>query len=399
MKNRYLEKFDSIVKVRITGKNIHNYIRRMMKEKIQIIKLIPISYQEVHLIMKYSEYERLTHIKSVLYQVTILSYVGRLKIKKTIHKNIIFFMFLGLGIVFLIFLSRVIFSVEVIHQDKEIRQLVMEELKHYGVTKYQFKKSYYELENIEDKILENNKDRLEWIEITEVGTKYTVRVEERKIHEEKEVGEYQNIVSKKEAVLVSVKAIRGEKVKTVNDYVKKGDVVIAGYITLPNNTRAPTVALGEVLGEVWYTVKMDYPFIYQESNLTGNSKTVFAIHFFDKRVGLFDFDKYRTFSSKDKTIFSSLLLNIRFVKEKQYETVIKDEVYTEDIAQNKAVDYIKSKIMKDNPDIKEVSEVKILTSSSDEDSIKLNLFIRVIENIGQIAKIDENSYLEAEESS
>ncbi len=390
MKNRYMEKLSSIVKVKVEGKNINNYISRIIKKKIEIIKLTPISYKEAHLIMKYSEYQKLKNIKTIIYKVTLLSYMGRLKIEKNIHKNSILLLFLVLGIILIGFLSKFIFSIEVIHQDKQVRELILNELKKYNIKKYQLKKTYQELEKIENKILENNKNKLEWIEITETGTKYTVRVEERKINNKKEEKQYQNIISKKEAILVSVKAKSGEKLKTTNDYVKKGDVIIAGYITLPNNTKIPTVAEGEVLGEVWYNIKIDYPFVYQESKLTGKSKTVIAVYFLNKRIGLFNFNQFRTFSLKNKILCKSLLLNIRLVKEKQYETIVKDEVYTEDIAKTKAIDYIKNKLKKNNPNIKEIKEVKILTSSSDEDSMKLNLFVKAIENIGEEALLDKN---------
>ena len=46
--------------------------------------------------------------------------------------------------------------------------------------------------------------------------------------------------------------------------------------------------------------------------------------------------------------------------------------------------------MKDNPYIKEITEIKILTSTSDEDSIKLNLFIKAIENIGEESILDKS---------
>ena len=52
MKNRYLEKFDSIIKIKIEGKNINNYIKRLIKRKINIIKQIQISYKEDNLIVK-----------------------------------------------------------------------------------------------------------------------------------------------------------------------------------------------------------------------------------------------------------------------------------------------------------------------------------------------------------
>ena len=392
MRNRYLENIDRIVMVKVSGKNIYQYISRLMKKRVQIIKLIPISYKEVHLILKYSEYEKLLEIKSVLYQVTILNYMGSLKVRKSIRRNSILAFFLLIGVFSLVFLSRFIFSIEVIHQDREIRELVLDELKKYDVKVFRLKKSFYELENIEEKILNDYKDRLEWIEIVESGTRYVVRVEERKILKKKEKKYYQNIVSRKEAVIVSVKAISGEKVKVVDDYVKKGDVIIAGYVTLPDQSRILSNAIGEVLGEVWYSVKIDYPFVYQESRLTGRFKDVYSFQFLGKRISLFDFRRYRSFSSKNRVLFSSFLLGVCFVKERQYEMKVLDDVYTEDIVQSKAISYVKDKLMKDNPFMKRVEDVMVLSSYSDEDSIVFHFFVKAIEDIGESVDIDLDKF-------
>ena len=388
MRNRLLDNLDNIVEIKVEGKNINNYINKLIKKRIHILKITPISYKEAHLILKYSEYLKIKKIKTILYQVTIISYKGRIKIKRAIKKNRVLLFFTLLGLTILILCSRLILSIEIIHQDKEIRNLLKEELKRNGIKKYQWKKNYNELEKIEDKILENNKDRLEWIEIINLGTKYTVRVEERKITKKKEEKQYQNIISKKEAVIVEINAIRGEKLKRVNDYVKKGDIIIAGYITLPNTEKIPTIAEGMVLGEVWYKVKLDYPFIYQEKKLTGRKKQTYSIVVLNKKIT--PFSNYKTYISKDKILLKTNLLEIKLIKEKQYETKVLDEVYTEDIAKNKAINYVKEKMMKNNSNIKEVKEAKILSSSSDEDSINLTLFIKTIEDIAEERKIEEN---------
>lgn len=386
MRNRYLERFDSVIKIKIEGSNIHNYLKRMMKNKVHMIRLIPVSYREVHVILKYSEYQKLLQYRSI-YQITILQSFGKLKAKKLLKKNAILLLFMILGLGLIVLFSRVVFCIEVIHQDKEIRQLMIKELGKHDIKKYTLKRSYAELEEIEDQILAENKDRLEWIEIIEYGTKYTVRVEERKLNQEEDVFQYQNIVSKKNAILTQIDAIRGEKVRNIHDYVTAGDVIISGNITLPDNTTVPTMAEGRVYGEVWYQVSVDYPFVYQEANLTGKSKTVYVLQFFNKRFSLFDFEEYKSFQSRDKLLVSSNLLDIRFTREKQYELEVKDEVYTEDIVKVKAIDYIKDKLMKDNSDIVRIEEVKIITSSSDEDSIRFKLFVRAIEDIGVVSPI------------
>lgn len=386
MRNRYIEKFDSIIKIKIEGKNINNYIKRLLKRKINIIRLIPISYKEVHLIIKYQEYQKIIKYKTT-YKISIINTYGTIRIKKNIKKNTILILAIILGLFLIITLSNLIFSIDIIHQDKEIRSLLKQELELNGIKKYHFKKSYKELEKIEDKILEKNKDKLEWIEIIESGTKYIVRIEERKVNTEDEVYRYQSIISKKDAIITEIKATQGEKVKNVNDYVKKGDTVISGYITLPNNTTKTTMAKGKVYGEVWYQVTVEYPFIYQEEKLTGRSKTIYVLNFINKRFSIFDFDKYKSFSTKDKILLSNPLININLVKEKQYELIVKDEVYPEDIAINKAQDYIKQKLKKDNPDIKKIKDITILSNEATDSTINLKLFVSAIENIGDLIEI------------
>ena len=394
MKNRYLEKFDSIIKLKIEGKNINNYIKRLIKRKINIIKLIPISYKEVHLIVKYQDYKKITKYKST-YKISIINTYGTLKMKKTLKKNTILISSLLIGFIIITILSNMIFSIDIIHQDKQIRTLVKKELEVNGIKKYQFKKKYQDLEEIENKILKNNQDKLEWIEIIESGTKYIVRIEERKVNTKDEVYRYQSIISKKEAILTKIKAIQGEKVKNINDYVKKGDTIISGYITLPDNTTKITMAKGEVYGEVWYEVTLNYPFIYQEEKLTGRSKTVYVLNFINKRFSILDFKKYKSFNTKDKILLSNPIININLTKEKQYELIVKDEVYPEDIALTKAKDYIKQKLMKDNPEIKEIKNITILSQETTDSTLNLKLFISAIEDIGELLEIkpqiDNNS--------
>lgn len=387
MQNRITTKFDNIVKVKIEGININNYIKRLLKKKINIIKLIPISYKEVHLIITIKEYEKLIKYKSI-YTITIIDRYGQAKLKVKFKKNLILLSTLTLGLVLIILLSNVIFSIDIIHEDKEIRDLLKTSLANNGIKKYTLKKDYNTLEKIEENILNTNKDKLEWIEIIESGTKYIVRTEERKINKTKKNHQYQNIVAKKNAVITKIKAYQGEKVKVVNDYVKKGDVIISGYITHPDNTQTPTMAKGVVYGEVWYKISLNYPFVYQEEKLTGATKTIYVLNFLNKRLSIFNFKKYKSFKSKDKILLSNSLSNISLIKEKQYELKVKDEVYPEDIAITKAKDYIKTKLKKDNPNIKKIKDITITHQEENEQTLDLSLFITAIENIGAVSKID-----------
>ena len=149
------------------------------------------------------------------------------------------------------------------------------------------------------------------------------------------------------------------------------------------------MAEGAVYGEVWYEVDIDYPFVYQESNVTGRSKTGITIKFFDKEFNLFSKGEYRSFSRKNKVLFEDNFLGLAVIKEKRYELDIRDEVYTEELVESRAISYIESKMMRDNPDIREVSKMVVLDREIDYDGIRFKFFVTTVESIGEVKKIEE----------
>ncbi len=152
----------------------------------------------------------------------------------------------------MLFLSNTIFSVEVIHSNANVRKLVANELKERNISKWHFKQSFKKIQEIKEEILSEYKDRLEWIEIENIGTKYIVKVEERKLKRDESNYIYQDIVSNKNTIIMSIEATEGEIIKRKNDYVKKGDVIISGKIMKGEEVSKLVKASGKIYGEVWY---------------------------------------------------------------------------------------------------------------------------------------------------
>ena len=382
--------FDKIIKIKVSGRNVDRYIKRMVKNNINFIKVNKININEVDIVIRYEDYLELLKYNSVMYEIKIVEKLGVLKLRDKLKTNSILIIFLMLGLVLLYSLSNVIFGVEVIHGNSDIRKLLYEELDKYGIYKYSFKKGYKELEEIEDEILENNKDMLEWLEIVVDGVFVKVRVEERIIDDGNSEFRYQNIVSSKNAVIKEVKAVSGEVVKEKGSYVKMGDVVISGAIVHPDNSSVLTMASGKVYGEVWYLVKIKYPFVYQESNLTGRKNSGISIKFFNKEFNLFDKGKYKSFSRKNKFLFGDNLLDLGVVFEKRYELDIRDEVYTVELVEKGAISYINDRMIKDNSKIKEISSVRVLSTDVFYDGVNFELFVTTLEDIGEVRVIQED---------
>lgn len=377
---------NNYIKVKIEGRNVNNYIKWLIKQKINIINLNVVRHNHLEVIVDYKDYKQLKKY-SKTYKVTTINKYGSLKILETIKNNSFIFISIILAIIFLYFLSNIIFSVDVVYNNKEIVEKMEKELKKYGIEKYKFKKDYTYLDEVKEEILKNNKDTLEWLEIVEDGTKYIVKLVERKQEEQVKEFEYQSISTTKDAIITSIKASSGEKVKEINEYVKSDDVIVSGIITKPDGTLVYTKARAKIYGEVWYKVDIEYPFVYKEERVTGKSKEVFVINFLNQKIPLFSFQKYKDFKVESNNLIENNILPISFSKEKQYEVIVKEEIYTWEEAISNAIELSKKKLLENNNKIVNIKKVEILNKQTINSKIKLNLFISVEEDITKIVEV------------
>ncbi|MCI7241502.1 MAG: sporulation protein YqfD [Bacilli bacterium] len=390
MKNTFLNKIESSVRVKITGKNVNNYLKRLIANKIDLIDLKYNSHNEAVVTIKYSDYLKLKTVRSS-YDVKVTNTYGKLRIRNKMKRSYILLSSIILGIALIILLSNIIFSIEVIHTNKSVIELVSNELNKNGLKKYTFKKKYKDIKKIEDKILNDNKDKLEWISIDIIGTKYVVRIEERKIKNENNDNIYQDIVASKSGVIKKIIALSGEKKYEIDNFVSKGDTIIKGSITKPNNEVILTHASGLVYAEVWYQISVEYPYQYKEEILTGNKKNIYYLKFINKRLELFNFKKYKNFQKEPKILLYNNILPISLVKEKQYEVNIIDEIYTTEEVINKAITLAESRLMSSNKKIDKIERVSIIKKEEYDSKIRLDLFISVIEEIGEVKILNEES--------
>ena len=91
----------------------------------------------------------------------VIDYLGVHAIKKKLKKNLVFLVALLVGLILLFVVSHVIIDVDVIHSNKEIRDLVTSALKDYGISKNTWRKSFKEIERIKEQILNDYPEKLE----------------------------------------------------------------------------------------------------------------------------------------------------------------------------------------------------------------------------------------------
>jgi len=384
---------NNYIKVQIEGKNVNNYIKWLIKQRINIIKLNIIKYNLLEVIIDYKDYKKLKKY-SKTFKVTIIKKYGNLKIIEIIKNNFFIIISIIISIIFLYFLSNIIFSVDIIYNDREIISKIEKELKKYNIEKFKLKKEDSYLSKVKEEILKNNRDTIEWLEIIEEGTKYIVKLVERKRKIQEKEYEYQSISATKDAIITKIKAVSGEKIKELNEYVKKDEIIVNGVITKPDETKIYTKAKATIYGEVWYKVDIEYPFAYKEEKVTGKSKDVFVIKFLNKKISILPYKKYKQFKIESNNLIENNILPISFSKEKQYEVIIKEEIYTWEEAISNAIEVSKKKLLENNNKIVHIKKVEILNKQTINSKIKLNLFISVEEDITKIVEIKKDEETE-----
>lgn len=379
---------NSKIRVRITGKNIDRFINRLIKNDFTLYDLKQENKKSIVILIPYLELENLYKIKTV-YDIDVLGYKGFKNIKNNLAKNKYIIISIIIGFIILKILTSLVFSIEIVHNNENLRNIVMQELNENGIKKFSLKKSYYEISKIKEIILEKYKDNIEWIEIEEKGTKYIVRLEERIDNRKEEDNKLQDIISTSDALILNVEADCGEIIRNTNDYVHKGDVVISHNITLNGEIKNQVKAIGKIYGEVWYNVSVSYPLHYRKEVETEESKKVISFYIFDKKIELFNFKKYENKKVSTNTILKNNIFPIKLSIERQTKLDIIDEINSKEEAIEKAEQSARDTINSKLKEKEYIIDVKKLKVSENDSKIEVEFFVSVYKDITGVIEVIE----------
>jgi similar to stage IV sporulation protein len=371
---------DSLVLIKIKNIKQNNIIKFLVNNNIFYDEL---TAKDNYLLFK-TKYKNVKIIRKEFKSknFSIKKFYGKRGILHFFKINYILLLSLIWGYILLMLLSHMIFNIEIITEDKKMKHILSKELSSYEIKKYRFKKSYKELDKIKKAILEDNKTILEWIEIEEFGTKYIINFTPRIIPDNSNIEVTpRDIIAKKDALIMHIVASKGEIVKEINDYVRKGEVVISRDIKRYDILTSQVRADGKVYGEVWYTVNTTIPYKYIEYVPTGEIINHYYLNIFGKKMTLLG--KYDT---KYAIIEKSVVLDkpylfFKIMKERkelyEYKTfnLSKEEAMDEALKRS-----IKSVEVKLNEDEYVISK-KVLKIEEYSSKITIEVFFKVCENI------------------
>ena len=383
-----------MIRVKIKGRNPEYFLVKLISKNIKYSNLKVLS-REIIFDVSLNDYKIIKDIKTS-YEIEVVSNLGIYKYFVYFVRYWYLFMFFILSIFYIIFLSNVIFDVEVVHSNNSIKELVYSNLKEFGIRKYKFKVSFDEKEKIISEILKRESNDLEWMEIEEVGSKYIVKVEQRKKNNDEDSCNERHIIAKKDAMVTSIFATTGEVKKKKNDYVKKGDILISGFIYNKDQIVSKRCAQGEVIGEVWYKVLVELPINYYEERVTGKKSRNFELVFFDKDLVLFN--KFNTYQVKRFSLLESNLLPIGIYFSTYLETDIINYNYDVDNVDDVAMEMASKKIYERLGKDIEIKQKKVLKKIENNSKIEVEVFIKVLENIADYFDITDTNIEEINSS-
>ncbi len=375
----------SYVKFKINEKSLEKVIINLHKKKINIYDINKVSSDTYYLIIKKEDYKKVNK----LYNFIFISNLGISNFIFKLKKYYMFIIGLIISLIFVFILSNIIFKVEIISNDKDLVNRLTNSLDKYDISPYHLKREYKELELIKNKILEEYKSEIEWLEINRVGTKYIVKLNPRILNSETKKYKYQHLVARKNANILSMDIKSGQIMKDKYSYVKKGDIIVSGYTYLNDEIKSTGVALGKVYGEVWYITKVKYPFNYYKKYKTGNKKEYISIKIFNKEIDLFNFNPFNDKISIEDTILKNNILPIRIVKKVDEEVIINSSMNVVEEVKDNALKYSIDRINKTLKDNEYIINYKILNSKIIDSGVELYIFFSVCEDITSYVEIED----------
>lgn len=363
--------------VEVKTKNQSRVLLKLFKQKIDVLE---IKYTKESLQFKIEDQDKKKLKKIVGYKFHkihedgIFAGLSYIKKKYLIAIGIIFFC------LFIFFFSNIIVSVNVIHSNKEIRELVTKALDNYGIKRLTLKKDFQELEQIKEQILNDYPNELEWLEIEVSGMKYIVRIEERIITKEENKKERCHLIATKSGIVKKILYSLGDAKVAVNDYVEEGDILISGELIANEEIKGEVCATGSVYGEVWYTTKISLPLTYEEKKETGKTRWNFAWN----RGGTDNYilrPRLKDYIDEKKSLFNILDTNFSFIKQKEVQ--IEEKKYTEEEALEKAFALVDEKFKMKLSQKEEILDKKVLKKQVNNSTMDIEVFVSVLENISR----------------
>ncbi len=383
--------FLGYVTIEVEGYSIEKFMNLCNSEKIFLwnLKRLKTTIMKVNVSIK--DFKRLKTIaKKTKCRIKICNKKGLPFFFNRYKKRKIFIILFLIVIIGIWALSNFIWNIEIIGTDKiakeEIQQLLDEN--NFKPGKCKIGLSTKEIINQ----IRLQRDDIAWVGIEISGTNAIVKIVEADlkpdiIPEE----EYCNIVATKEAMITKVSALNGTPVVKEGDIVKKGSILIGGWLEGKYTGMRYVHANGEVQAKVWYSDKVKIPLKQTKKELTGNEENKYSVKINNFQINLSKkVSKFKNYDTIEETkklrLFSDFYLPIEIQKTTYKEYENQEVSYSLDEAKQIGINQITQKLDEQIENKDSIKDKKIQENHTDE-YVEVEVIYEVLENIATKEKI------------
>ncbi|WP_343782286.1 sporulation protein YqfD [Alkalibacillus silvisoli] len=290
-----------------------------------------------------------------------------------------------LSFLFILVLSNVVWNVAVDGGSPETRYEVNELLDTLGLKQGNWVQNMEDISTIEREIM-NNIDEVSYVGISKSGSSYNILIEESETMEPNVEQDPANLVASKAGTVDSMFVINGRPLVEISDFVEKGDVLVTGE--LDEDGEVLTYAEGEVIAEVWYEIDVTVDLSQYLLSLSSDPQKRYSI-------SLFESLEWMPRSSGDKRL---LLTNDRPIYFLNWELPIsfhehyfygEDEEITETEVDHHVQEIVEDQLKRKLGQSVDIIYQKVLHEERDSDKVKLEMFVKVLEDITEEQIIDQ----------
>lgn len=199
----------------------------------------------------------------------------------------------GLCLFTLCFLSRVVLTVDVEGNETVSTAVILNELSRLGLRPGAYGPALEEHEIANAALIEL--EDLSFLSVNVYGCRAQVQVKEaEKPPERPDASIPADLVSVAGGIVTQVTATAGQPLVQEGDLVVEGDVLVTGFMDLPEIGYSEADAgmyvvraSGQVWARTWRTLRAQIPLTAQVKDYTGASQTRYALEFFGRRVNFY----------------------------------------------------------------------------------------------------------------
>ena len=306
------------------------------------------------------------------------------------RKRKIFALLIFIILIIIAIVSNFVWNIQIEGTEKISKDELIQTLKEEGLSIGKFKPGIETREIINKVRLD--RDDIAWIGIEITGTNAIVKVVEAE--EKPEIvdeDEYCNIVATKDGVVTKIMAQNGTPLVKNGDLIKKGTVLIGGWLEGKYTGTRYVHSNGQVEAKVWYTQKERVYLKETKKEDTGEAQNKYSVNInnfiinFNKRVS--KFENYDTIEEAKKIkLFSNFYLPIELVKTTYKEYKVVEIAHTLEEAKTIGIERAKDKLNAQIENTNNITDEQV-NIKEETNFVDVEVVYEVKENIGTKEKI------------